>query len=364
VIARLDLAVPLLLLLFACGSPRGDYERALERAGNELARGGHERAARVFLEAARAATNARDRDEALYRAASAYQRAERFDLARKLFDDLAERPGERRERASFDRARLSRRRGDPAAEALLVFALRAHPNSGLAPRALAEHLESVERRFGLEGALERTARLLVEFSGSELDERVRYTRARLLERSGDFTGARAAYLDCAERHPYPGGALWDDALFAAARCEERLGQTTNAAATLRRLLAEREVARGLGSYERARYAEARFRLAELYRDVLGDAARARREFRRVFDDHPTSVLGDDALFQEALVARSTGDATGTCAPLRILKAKLPASRFAACASELCPKLGNEGTRRCAPYILESLAGSEGAGEAD
>jgi tetratricopeptide (TPR) repeat protein len=362
--ARLALALPLLLLLPACASSRGDYERALERAGDELARGGHERAARVFLEAARVATNARDRDEALYRAASAYHRTARFDEARKLLDDLAARPGERRERASFDRARLEQRRGNPSAEALLLAALRAHPNSGLAPRALAEHLESVERRFGLEGALERTKHLLAEFAASELDESVRYARARLIERSGNFAGARELYLDCAERHPYPGGALWDDALFAAARCEERLGRTTNAAATLTRLLAEREVARGLGSYERARYAEARFRLAEIYRDALGDPARARREFRRVFHDHPTSLLGDDALFQEALVARSAGDVTGTCAPLQILKAKLPDSRFAACASELCPRLGNEGNSRCAPYILESLSGSELAGEAD
>jgi hypothetical protein len=84
----------------------------------------------------------------------------------------------------------------------------------------------------------------------------------------------------------------------------------------------------------------------------------------VFHDHPTSLLGDDALFQEALVARSAGDATGTCAPLQILKAKQPDSRFAACASELCPRLGKAGTRRCAPYILESLSGSEEPDEAD
>jgi tetratricopeptide (TPR) repeat protein len=348
----------LLLLLIACGSPRGEYERALERGGRELAGGDRARAAGVFLEAAQIATNSRDRDEALYRAASAYGRAERFDLARKLFDELSARPGDRRERASFDRARLEQQRGGPSADTLLLSALRAHPNSGLAPRALAEHLASVERRFGLEGALARTERLLPEFAASELDERVRYARARLLERAGDFARARAVYLDCAERHPYPGGALWDDALFAAARCEERLGQTRSAAATLTRLLAEREAARGLGSYERARYAQARFRLAELCRDALGDPARARREFRRVFDDHPTSLLGDDALFQEALVARRAGDVTGTCAPLQILRTKLPDSRFAACASELCPRVGNEGTRRCAPYILESLIGSE------
>lgn len=348
---------PLLALFaaLACASGQSDYDRVLARAGSERSRGGHARAAASFLEAARLARNARDRDEALYRAADAYRRALRYDDASRLLDALATRDGERRERASFDRARLARERGDSAAaERSLLAALRAHPDSGLAARALRDHLHAVELRAGLEGALTEAGRLVPQFAESELDEALRYQRARLLERSGDLTAARFAYLECAERHPYPGGALWDDALFAAAKCAERSGDARTAAATLERLLAEREVARGLGSYERSRYADARFHLGELYRDTLGDPARARREFRRVFTDHATSLLRDDALFQEALIARAEGDRAGSCAALSLLLEDLPASRFTGCAAELCPELGGKEARRCPAYVLESL----------
>lgn len=361
-LSRPALALVLLAAL-ACGSAQRDYDRALSRG--QQARGDHERAARDFLEAARLAGSARDRDEALYRAADAYRRARRYDDARRLLDELAARDGERRARASFDRARLERERDDSSESArhLLLAALRAHPNSGLAAQGLRDHLHAVELRAGLEGALAEAARLLPEFAESELDEPLRYERARLLERSGDLATAHIAYLDCAERHPYPDGALWDDALFAAARCAERLGNARSAASTLERLLAEREVARGLGSYERARYADARFHLAELYRDAFGDPARARREFRRLFTEHPTSRLRDDALFQEALVARSQGDEAGTCAALSLLLRELPVSRFTRCAAELCPELGGKEGRRCPAYVLESLRseGPDGAG---
>jgi TolA-binding protein len=346
----------------SCGSGKSDYDLALAQAGREQSRGGHERAARGFLEAARLAVEARDRDEALYRAAGAYRRAGRYDDARLLLDELSAREGERRERASFDRAHLERERGgdSASAERLLLAALRAHPNSGLAPRALRQHLRAVELRAGLEGALAEAGRLLPQFVESELDEAVRYERARLLERSGDLAAARLAYLECAERHPYPGGLLWDDALFAAAKCAERSGDPRTAAATLERLLAEREVSLGLGSYERARYADARFHLGELYRDAFADPARARREFRRVFADHPTSLLRDDTLFQEALVARAQGDHAGSCAALSLLVRELPASRFTRCAAELCAELSGKEAHGCPAYVLESM-GSEAPG---
>jgi hypothetical protein len=101
------------------------------------------------------------------------------------------------------------------------------------------------------------------------------------------------------------------------------------------LLAEREAATGLGSYERARYAEARFRIAEIQRDRLGDPSRARREFRRVFTDHPTSRLRDDALWQEALTAGRNADPADACEPLELLVGYLPDSRYAPCAPKLC-----------------------------
>jgi tetratricopeptide (TPR) repeat protein len=354
-----------LLAAAACGSASSDYERALERAAREQARAGPEPAAAAYLDAARVAGSTRDRDEALYRAAAAYRRARRHDDAVRLLDDLAARDGERRARASFDRARLERERGGSFAEAerLLLAALRAHASSGLATHGLSEYLRAVELRAGLEGALARATDLVPEFAPTELDEPLRYQRARLLERSGELALARQAYLECAARHPYPRGALWDDALFAAARCAERLGDARGARATLERLLSEREEARGLGSYERARYAEARFHLGELHRDAFGDPTRARREFRRVFDEHPTSLLRDDALFQEALVARAQGDRAGTCAALELLEHELPESRFTRCAAELCPELRVKQDRPCPSYLLEAL-GSEARSDAD
>jgi tetratricopeptide (TPR) repeat protein len=354
-----------LLAAAGCGAASNAYERALDRAASEQARAAPERAAAAYLDAARVAETSRDRDEALHRAAEAYRRARRYDDARRVLDDLAARDGQRRARASFDRARLERERGGSSAEVerLLLVALRAHPSSGLAARGLREYLHTVELRAGLEGAIARSTSLLTEFAATELDEPVRYEHARLLERSGDFASARRAYLECAERHPYPGGALWDDALFAAARCAERLGDARGARATLERLLAEREEARGLGSYERARYAEARFHLGELHRDAFGDPTRARREFRRVFDEHPTSLLRDDALFQEALVAQAQGDRAGTCAALELLTRALPESRFTRCAAELCPELGGKQDRPCPGYLLEAI-GSEARSDAD
>lgn len=361
--SRTRRAVLALLVITSCASGESRYARALAGAAREQARFGPERAARAYVAAARLAETARDRDEALYRAADAYRRARRYDDATRLLDALAGKPGERRARASFDRARVERERGGPSAERLSLAALRAHPDSGLAPHALREHLRSVELRAGLEGALAEATRLLPAFATTELDETLRYERARLLERRGDCASARRAYLESAERHPYPRGALWDDALYAAAKCAERLGDPRDAVATLERLLAEREEARGLGSYERARYAEARFHLGELHRDALADPARARREFRRVFDDHPTSRLRDDALFQEALVAHTQRDRAGTCAALGLLVQELPASRFASCAAELCPELGGKQDRPCPGYVLESLR-SEARSDAD
>jgi TolA-binding protein len=101
------------------------------------------------------------------------------------------------------------------------------------------------------------------------------------------------------------------------------------------MLAEREHAAFFGSYERQRYAEARFRIAELYRDALGEPERAAREFRRVHDEHPTSLLVDDALFKEALIEAGSSAPERACATLRLLVEHEPSSRYAGCTRLLC-----------------------------
>src|SRR5207244_3288426 len=91
---------------------------------------------------------------------------------------------------------------------------------------------------------------------SERAEQLLYARARSLDALGRSEPALSAYLDLAARFPYPQGAYWDDALFRAAACQQRLSRPEQALATLERMLAERETAHLSGSYERPRYADA------------------------------------------------------------------------------------------------------------
>jgi tetratricopeptide (TPR) repeat protein len=185
---------------------------------------------------------------------------------------------------------------------------------------------------------------------SELAETLAYRRARELDAAGQRKAARDAYLACATSFPYPRGAYWDDALYRAAEQELALGSPERALEHLARLLAEQESASFVGSYQRGRYAEGQLLIAHIYRDHLRDAARARRELRKVWLRHPTSRLVDDALFQEALLARSAGDQPGTCAPLEIIARDLPESRYAPCAHLLCSSLEPQAGRDCHDYI--------------
>jgi TolA-binding protein len=355
----------LALVLLACGSPPTPAyvsENGLAEAARD--RGEHLEAARHFELAARAAGKPRDADEARYRAADSYARAGDVAHAEALYRALARSPnGERRERADFALAELWQRdgRSDEAREQRLR-AVQRHPTSGLAARAMLEHLEELRADGGAERALAFvTAEADSPVGAGELGEVIAYQRARLLSELGRHAEARDAYLSCAERFPYPGGAYWDDALYRAAETELLLGAPEQALADLTRLLAEQEDASITGSYQRGRYAEAQLKIGQIYRDELHDPARARRELRKVWERHPTSRLVDDALFQEALVARAAGDAAGACQPLAIIVSRLPESRYAPCAHTLCSGVPELTGRRCHDYILrEASAGRASA----
>jgi tetratricopeptide (TPR) repeat protein len=327
-------AVLLALALGCGGEPNARYRTEVASAGREARAGRHAAAAERWLAAARAARSSRDRDEATYRAAGAFARAGSPARAEALYATLSRDEGVRAARASFDRARLVALSDPGRGSALLVAAIRRFPESGLAPRAAREHLAALERRSGTSAALVELEHLLSGLEKTELDETLRYERGRLLEGAGLFSDARDAYLETAFRHPYPGGSLWNDALLGASRMEERLGRPREAIALLERLLAEREHAWIVGSYERG-YAAARFRVAVLERDALGDSRAARRTFRRVFEEFSTSLLRDDALYEEARLARRDGDEKAACEAVGLLLAELPASRYAGCANKLC-----------------------------
>jgi tetratricopeptide (TPR) repeat protein len=345
------------LMLTACAAALpAPYRRARAAAERSYAHGRYDEAARHWLEAAKAAERRYDRDEAHYRAAASFRRARRYDQAQALYAKLLQQPaGARAARIEFDLATLVIERGEPErGHALLERAIRRHPASGLSRAALSRYLDWLRDHRGAQATLAWLDSTRRAPALSALAESLEYARARELERGGQLEPARDAYLDTARRFPYPRGAYWDDCLYRASLIDEQLGRYQTATAHLRRMLAEREPSHLQGSYQRPRFAPAQYRIAELYRDRLGDPLTARREFRRVFSEHDTSPLRDDALWNEALLAARAGDRTATCQALGLLLGELSESRYAACAPALCPTLAAPKGARCRAYIQRQL----------
>ena len=330
------------------------YLHARDEAERDYAGGHFTDAAKSWLEAARTADTARDRSDARYRAATSYQRAGQLDQARELYMLLANGKSDRAARSAFTLADLRLQSGDEAGGyAELEAAIRKYPSSGVANLALTRYFAFLAAKAGDQAVLEYVTHPPADLASSELAEQLRYERGRRLDALGATKQAGETYVELANRYPYPHGAYWDDALFRAADCAERLHQPRRALELLLSMLAAREASHLSGSYERPRFADAAFRVAELYRDELKDPEAARRAFRGVFVDYPSSTLRDDALWQEALIARSSGDAAA-CAPLSLLVTRLPDSRFAPCAHEICATLRPMATRECRAYIERDL----------
>jgi TolA-binding protein len=331
------------------------YVQARDAAEGAYASGKFADAAQRWLDAARSADTARDRNDARYRAAASYERAGDVGRAKPIYAQLASGKSDRAPRASFALADLQIRAGDEAGgNAALEAAVRRFPDSGVANLALRRYFAVLAEQGGDQAVLDYIDRIGPALDRTSLAEQLLYERARRLDALQRTAAARDAYVTVAERFAYPAGAYWDDALFRGADCELRLGAPARAVALLERMLAAREASHLSGSYERPRFADAAYRIAELYRDKLRDPEAARRAFHRVFTEYPSSTLQDDALWQEALLARAGGDSA--CAPLTTLVQRLPDSRYAPCAHEICAKLGAIPRRQCAPYIERELQG--------
>lgn len=357
-------------LLVACApSVAPKYARARAAAERAYAAGRYLEAADAWQRAADAATRQRDRDEAHYRKAASLNRAGESEAAATEYRALARNEKtERAARSLFDLAEIARDDGDAAAAAArLDELLRRYPESGLAPRALSLRVEEVRSHGGESDVQRFLNQLLQRGTHPELEQFVHYAYAESLERQGDSVAALDRYLLVAARFAYPTGSLWDDALWHAADIEAKRNRPTRAIELLRRMLKERESSLGVGSYERPRYADAQYRIAELYRDALHDPEEARVEFRRLFSEHPQSRLRDDAKWQEALIAYRQGDGASACSAAKDLIGSVPDSRYAPCAALVCSSLtSNVNSRRCHDYIRrEVVAGSSnGKAEAD
>jgi tetratricopeptide (TPR) repeat protein len=327
--------------------------RAKGQGDRAYSSGRYDEAAASYEEAAKGAKRTHDGAEALYLEASAFIRGRRTDRAREVFARLiAHYPkSERAERARFDLADLEIDAGNvDRGYDLLYEAMMKHPGNGLAHRALERWTVRLEERGGdvLAWLRETQPRL----ADTELDETVRYQMAGRLEAAGDLQGARDAYAACAERHPYPKGSLFDDALFHASLLDEKLGKIEACIEDLRRMLLVREPSTFAGSYERPRFSPAQFRIAVLYRDKLHDNRAARREFHRLYAMHTTSILRDDALWEEAKLARADGDGRAACALVATLAQDFKESRYVPCARELCATAAAS-KATCHPYLLRA-----------
>jgi tetratricopeptide (TPR) repeat protein len=330
------------------------YVKARDAAESAYAKGQFAESAERWLSAAESADTARDRSDARYRAAASFERAGRIDDARKWYEVLARGKSERAPRASFALADLRIKQGDAAGGlADLEAAIRKYPTSAIAALALRRYFSALADRGGDRAVLDYIQRVEPELTGTDLHEQLLYERARRLEALGASADAVVAYVAVADRFPYPYGAYWDDALLHAAELEQRAGKPEHAIELLERMLHAREASRMSGSYERPHFADASYRLAELYRDARHDADSARRAFRGVFTQYPTSTLRDDALWQEAKLARSVSEQLA-CEPLGLLVSQLPDSRYVPCAHRMCTKIAPVARRACAAYIERDL----------
>ena len=343
------------LLLAACApSLPPAYVKARHAAEDAYAKQQFAVAAERWLSAASSAGSARDRSEARYRAATSYERAGRVEDAAKWYRVLAGGKSERAPRATFALADLRLASGDSAGGlADLEAAIRKYPSSAIAGLALRRYFAALAEQGGERAVLAYIERVEPELGRTDLAEQLLYERARRFDAQGKTEQALKAYIAVADRFPYPYGAYWDDALLRGSDCALHLGQPENAIALLERMLRARETSHLSGSYERPHFADAAFRIAELYRDTRRDPEAARRAFRGVFNDYPTSTLRDDALWQEALLGRRVSEALA-CEPLRLLVERLPDSRYAPCAHEMCEKVAPVARRECAKYIEQEV----------
>lgn len=327
-----------LLLLAGCGGGRSAYENAIAAGDRAKTGGRYDEAAAAYREAGVVGSTQFHRDEGRYLEAASLQQAGRHREAMAAYDSLlASSPtGDRAARATFERAWLEIEHGDAEAGWKSVErAIFEHGQSGVAPRAirkLVAHLDEKQPGAGRAWLEANRERLLQ----TKVGEDALYLTAKALRAEGKLGDARRLFAECIQRYPYPQGTLFDDAWWHLSEIDEQLGDPRQAIDDLRKLLAPREISTlGQGSYERPRYSSAQMRIAELYRDKLNDEAQARREFRKFYAEHKTSVMRSSAVWSEALLARKARDEAAACELAGILAREFAESRYAGCVSLLC-----------------------------
>lgn len=327
--------------LVGCAPNRGAaYEKAMGEARGAYHAGRFDVAAERFDEAAKSAKIPRDGIFAKYEAALARARAGDVARATQELHAIANTnpPNAYSAEAAYKAADLAWK-SDPAAGAVEMEALAIRfPSTGVAMVALLRVIRLDDDKGGDDAAIARIERLLPKVAGKPLEEVALYERAKRFQAKGRFEEARAGFVSVADRWPYPHGAYFDDSLYRASECDEKLGHPKEAIDHLERLLSYRESSSTIGSYERPKYVPSILRIAKLYEERLKDRARARDTLHRLYAEFKTSILRDDALWREAELWRADGDNDTACDRLATLTSDFPDSRYVPCAMERCPSI--------------------------
>ncbi len=298
------------------------------------AAGRWQEAAAGYDEAASASTDERQKDDARYHAAIARERAGDVAGGGRDLLAIASGTGAYAQEAAMAHALLLLQTNDPAAASELDAIIRQFPNEGLARRALALRVRSLDAS-GVDDALAYLASLESATQTTEVGADVVYQQAIRVEQKGEIERAHAMYLDVATRWPYPQGALFDDALWRASLAAEKLSDPKRAVADLETMLQVREQSQLNGSYDRPRFPDALIRVAKLQESALHDDAAARAAWQRFTSTFTSSPKLDLALWNDARLAKKSGDVAGACSELTSLVARFPDSRYVPCAIAEC-----------------------------
>jgi TolA-binding protein len=348
------------LVASGCAGPAyGEaWIRSFSAARRAIAAGRDEEALTLLEQAAKDARRERERDEARFLSARVMRRLDREADALALYDRmLAEAPsGSRAARVRFERANTALQLDDARGYDLLADAIVRHADDGAAVtaiRTLVRHL----RETGTEEALRaRLAALHSAIKATEAVQQLEYERGLSFAREGKLAEAHAELIATARKFPLPHGPLTDDAYYQASVVSERMSEPRRAIDELRELLGAREVSWFGQSYERPKYPFAQMRIAELYRDVVGDLRGARDEFRRVARTHEASILGDDATWQEGVMSLRLSEPEEACRAAKKLRERYPSSRYVGCVRALCGTMEPPtGARSCPDYVVAQLA---------
>jgi tetratricopeptide (TPR) repeat protein len=341
------------LVLASCAGGPSAY--AIHFAAGERAEtaGRHDEASRAFDSASRDPASAREKNHAAYLAALEMIRAGDVADGAKRLDVIARTRGEHAAEARWQLVELDLSTNRPEAKTELDDFLRAYPNDGVAYPALEARLRLARDAGGETEALAVLRALQPAVEKSESAPRVAYEIAESLAKLGKLEEARAAFVDVATKYPYP-GEYFDDALYRASEIDETLSRVPDAIADLERMLSVIEYSTWPGTYIRPRFPDAAWRIAVLYRDKLGDKAKALAAFERYESAFPNATRRDEAMWQESKLLEESGDASGACSRLERLVRTQPDSRYVPCVSLRCTNIErpkeSHAPRRCHAYI--------------